>query len=321
MFSASNVTLGHRTSGDSNGYYGTLSGGNLAFNTSYKFELYMNNSAVSKSYTRGATSYNVASKSYQLWVTNIVAGTSVRYMYASSFDLARPTETNTVTSTNATILEGAPLNSFLFQSINLTGNTSSLQLKGDIKVAYDETTLPVSLTSFTGKKLSNGIELNWVTASEQHNDYFELFRAADGKNYISLDKITGKGNSNELTNYVFTDRNPIAGYNYYQLKQVDKDGTVNTIEQKVALKYDLGKDEAFTVSSTESKLNVSISAASAIQADFYVFDINGKRLTQTKLNLNAGKNTYSVDATNLPKGVLIARVSTIDGAQNMKFLR
>ncbi|MNK22860.1 hypothetical protein D3C87_411420 [compost metagenome] len=322
LYSAANVTLGHRSSGDSNGNYVTLSGGNLAFETPYRFELYMNNSSsTAKSYTRGSTTYTVPAKNYHLWVTNVSTGTSVRYTYLSSPDLPRPIETNTSNSTDATIPENSPLNSFLFQSINIANNASSLKIAGGINVAYNETTLPVNFITFTGKKSANGIALNWSTASEQNNSHFDILRSSDGKTYTSIGTVTGKGNSSERSQYSLTDTRPFAGMNYYILKQVDFDGTVAEFEDKVAINYKLGLQNSFTVNAKENVLNVSVDVENATVADFYIYDTNGRKLTATKLKLNSGSHTYTVDATNLVKGILIARIVTTGGTQSVKFLR
>jgi hypothetical protein len=47
---------------------------------------------------------------------------------------------------------------------------------------FDETQpLPVSLVSFTGKKVNDGVQLTWKTASELNSKSFEVLRSEDGK--------------------------------------------------------------------------------------------------------------------------------------------
>ena len=269
---------------------------------SQRVEIFANSTASATSYTYNASAVTLAANTYHVYVGGV--------KYSVDFP-------KNGSSYSQTVLDGL---TFEFAN-NATLETIAIS---NVSVTYPSSvdpTLPVSLTSFTGKVLSNGVELNWITASEQNNDYFELLRASDGKNYTSLGKITGKGNSNEMSKYAFTDRNPNVGYNYYQLKQVDKDGTAHQIEETVALKYSLNQQDDFKVFSKGNVLSVAINAANASVADFYVYDTNGKKLTQTKLQLNTGNHTYSVDASNLPKGILVARLSSNDGVQTVKFLR
>lgn len=92
--------------------------------------------------------------------------------------------------------------------------------------------LPITLNSFTGELLSglgNSIKLNWSTASEKDNQYFTLWRSFDGQTWQDITKLTGAGNSNELLNYQYIDRNiivePIENNTiYYKLSQTDYDG-------------------------------------------------------------------------------------------------
>lgn len=82
--------------------------------------------------------------------------------------------------------------------------------------------LPVELTSFYGYKNREANMLNWNTASELNNDYFELWRSTNEIDYISIAKIKGSGTSNVSHQYSFNDYNTVNGIRYfYKLKQVD----------------------------------------------------------------------------------------------------
>ncbi|MCK9205970.1 MAG: T9SS type A sorting domain-containing protein [Salinivirgaceae bacterium] len=85
--------------------------------------------------------------------------------------------------------------------------------------------LPITLASFNGYKVENGIELKWVTAAEINNDYFEIQRSSDAINFTTIASIKGAGNSNVEITYSHVDKNPIEGINYYRIKQTDFNGT------------------------------------------------------------------------------------------------
>jgi hypothetical protein len=84
--------------------------------------------------------------------------------------------------------------------------------------------LPVELSYFKGENTTAGNLLTWQTASEENNEGFDIQRSADGKNWEILDFVAGNGMTLETQNYTFTDDAPLAGVNYYRLKQVDFDG-------------------------------------------------------------------------------------------------
>jgi len=98
---------------------------------------------------------------------------------------------------------------------------------------YQSKTLPVELVSFQTKKHVEGVELSWKTASEHNNSHFMIYRAGEDQQFLPLTNIAGKGNSNQLQTYSFTDKAPLNGHNYYKLIQFDFDGTASEKGLKV----------------------------------------------------------------------------------------
>ncbi|KAA3436100.1 T9SS type A sorting domain-containing protein [Rufibacter hautae] len=86
------------------------------------------------------------------------------------------------------------------------------------------TPLPVTLTSFTAKAQKEGVLLNWTTAAEKDNDFFQVERSMDGRNFSAIGQVKGNGNSNVRVDYSFLDGKFLNGTAYYRLKQVDYDG-------------------------------------------------------------------------------------------------
>jgi hypothetical protein len=81
--------------------------------------------------------------------------------------------------------------------------------------------LPITLTDFSSECQSDGILINWVTASEINNDHFELQRSTDGMNYTAVAQISGHGNTQEKNTYSYLDHVSENSIYYYRLKQVD----------------------------------------------------------------------------------------------------
>ena len=83
--------------------------------------------------------------------------------------------------------------------------------------------LPLSLLSFSAKKLNSSIQLNWTTDHEINTSHFDIERSSDGAAFAKTGTVTAI-NTNRRNEYNFTDVQPFSGTNYYRLKQVDKDG-------------------------------------------------------------------------------------------------
>jgi hypothetical protein len=130
--------------------------------------------------------------------------------------------------------------------INSTGFGSALSASrsnGDLTVdhflitVYSTSTLPIELLEFTATVSENAVLTNWVTATEENNDYFEIERASEDLLFASVGRVDGSGNSSMLLSYAFVDVNPLSGVSYYRLKQVDFNG-MYSYSQIVVVNYE-----------------------------------------------------------------------------------
>jgi hypothetical protein len=87
--------------------------------------------------------------------------------------------------------------------------------------------LPVQLTAFSATAApGRAVRLDWTTASEVNNDYFEVQRSLDGHAFEVAGRVRGNGSSLQAHTYSFVDAAPgTATTYYYRLRQVDHDGT------------------------------------------------------------------------------------------------
>jgi hypothetical protein len=180
--------------------------------------------------------------------------------------------------------------------------------------------LPITLLSFIGKSASQAVELNWETAQEVNNQYFEVLRSVDGNNFISITKVNGAINSTENKRYSFMDYDAQSDTNYYQLKQVDTDGKF-TISNTIAVNIGL-QDESFKVlSATDKDIAVAISLNKALKGQITYTQLDGKVLFKQIYNLNSGYNAINIPVLLYPNQIGI--VSFFDGAnlKSIKILR
>lgn len=186
---------------------------------------------------------------------------------------------------------------------------NSLFLEGSVQ----ETVLPVTLTSFKAVKQNNGVRLNWTTASEQDNSYFEILKAGDDQKFVSIGKIKGNGTVTEAKSYSFTDQNPLAGANYYQLSQTDADGKSKQIGTIQHVKFDL-YNATLTVLQTGNQQEVKalLNIEKASKAKVLLYNISGNALYQGQFNFNNGINEI-VAPVSLNRGMYVLKVKTQSG--------
>ncbi len=93
-------------------------------------------------------------------------------------------------------------------------------------------TLPVELLFFEVEynKLTEFVDLNWETASETNNSHFVIERSDNGHDFYPVGRVDGAGYSNQVLDYIFTDKRPLPGISYYRLKQIDFDNNYSYSE-------------------------------------------------------------------------------------------
>lgn len=154
--------------------------------------------------------------------------------------------------------------------------------------------LPVSLVSFKAQALADQtVQLDWVTASEQNNAYFQLERSKDLVSAEILGRIAAaEGKALSGHSYRYTDTQPYWGTSYYRLRQVDKDGAQVTYPWEAVVM----RDEAYGVLPNpvmEQRFNVSLDEprtanVQLFSADGHEISLERKPLGSSRLELKAG---------------------------------
>ncbi len=84
--------------------------------------------------------------------------------------------------------------------------------------------LPIKLLSFGAERKGNNVAINWITANEINNDYFEVQKSMNGRSFSAIGVVAANRPSATMQTYSFTDEKTVAGNSFYRLKQVDRDG-------------------------------------------------------------------------------------------------
>lgn len=158
----------------------------------------------------------------------------------------------------------------------------------DIDAGVKLKPLPVTITTFTGRynAIREVNELDWTTASEVNNDYFEIERSIDNGEFEVIGKVTGRGQSNVETTYNFDDADiNLNGVYTYRLRQVDYDGKMTQVGYVVIRKD--GKGGSVTSiypnpSASDIQIEIKVSEGSQVRAD--VYDRTGRLVIQGLIN-------------------------------------
>ncbi len=283
----------------------------FAFGTEYQVAVYSNNNSSSAiSTVINSVLDTIKASSYHIYINGS------KLLYATkNYDFPKHNISNDL------VIEGLAF----FSVGNTAGTGNGVANVDNLQYGnYTPTlvTLPVSLTSFTAKPLSNYVQLNWTTASESNNSHFYIEKSTDGVIFNKIITKTGAGNSSQVLNYTATDNNPSNGTSYYRLVQYDFDGK-QTIYDPTVVKFGLANDaNTLTIytNSNSNELNFRINTQTDITGNFEIYNTNGQKVVTKKMNLNSGLNKLSVD-TNLPSGTYIATFKSDGIILKQKFVR
>ncbi len=179
--------------------------------------------------------------------------------------------------------------------------------------------LPINLLSFQAKRIQNSVQLNWITASETNNAYFEVEHAAENANFYALTEIKGAGTTSAERDYQYTDVAPFSNVNYYRLKQTDLDGNF-TYSSVVSVSFDAQNGLSVYPSLASDFIHVVLNSSDTNNeaTSLQIYDITG-RLVKT---ITAQKNfNFELPLNAWVPGVYIIKLELKNFSQIVRFVK
>ncbi|MBL7816209.1 MAG: T9SS type A sorting domain-containing protein [Saprospiraceae bacterium] len=279
--------------------------------------------------SRGSSAATYAATSYSLNTTYLI---TAKYTYDASATLndivsiyihpvggATLTEPSSYSATNAGAGTGADASAAGMGAVYLRQGTAAdaitVTIDG-IRVATDwGTAIPVELVSFKAQKQNQTTKLEWQTATELNNNYYDIERSMDGKAFEKIGDISGYGNSSLMRTYSFVDEKPNNGINYYRLRQVDFDGTA-TLSKTVSVDFSKNLDVKVYPNIVKEQLTFEINGDGSA-ADLSIVNMLGQVVKQQ--NLKSTEGVISLNVNNLANGQYILKVTTKSGQMSQRF--
>lgn len=162
--------------------------------------------------------------------------------------------------------------------------------------------LPIELASFNAVQQKKSIQLNWITNNEYNNSHFDIQRSSDSKRWMTIEQVNGQGFSSEKIEYIFIDRQPITGTNYYRLKQNDFD---DRFEYSDILSVNFGQSSSIAIQPNPANNEIFISGnfdqneANSIS----IYNVNGQKILSTRQSL-----TNNLNVNNLNPGLYYLQI-------------
>ncbi len=194
-------------------------------------------------------------------------------------------------------------------------------------LSSDNAPLPVELLNFDAQWKDNtytNVELEWQTASEINNDYFEIQRSRDAACYVStynplnweiIATVNGNGNTNQTISYLEYDNAPYKNTtSYYRLKQVDFNGNYTYSDIKcVYPSVDVIEIISIYPNPADKEITFELISTQDTKVNIYIIDNLGRKIIHKKSNIYKGSNILKIDISNLCAASYILHIITESG--------
>ncbi|EMR02588.1 T9SS-dependent choice-of-anchor J family protein [Cesiribacter andamanensis] len=196
---------------------------------------------------------------------------------------------------------------------------------------------PVQLKKFTAAATTEGVELQWLTASEENYESFILERSADGSSFEPIAQLPAKKKNSTGASYKQLDTDPLTATAYYRLQILRSSGLNALYSQTISIKGNNSSTKARTgsITATENGLfrlrglypnpshgtfALQYEAKKAGPLQIQLINMLGQVLHEQPASCQQGQNQTTVHTSGLAKGLYYVLLHTPDGTLKEKVL-
>ncbi|MBA2610885.1 MAG: hypothetical protein H0U95_02870 [Bacteroidetes bacterium] len=179
--------------------------------------------------------------------------------------------------------------------------------------------LPISLKDFYAEPLENKILLKWTVATEKNVAYYLLEKSTDGTVFLPLTTVYSLANASGENNlsYFNYDYEPAKGINYYRLKNVNKDGSIDT-HKTIAINFKNASASAIWVNHTPEVIKIGYEKI-PLSKTVMIHDITGRGIKEISL-ISEAPAIIEISKTEFVKGVYLISGSDPQDAFSQKLI-
>jgi len=210
-----------------------------------------------------------------------------------------------------------------------TTDTTHLAMDGEVGPA--STTLPVELSTFTGRLDGEQGVLRWETLSETNNSGFavqhrEQSSTTDEGNWTRIGFVNGHGTTEKPKSYRFETSPLDPGPHEFRLKQIDHDGSVELSDPiRIEKKIEAAVALSTAPNPFANQLHVSFTARNSQTVTVQLFDVMGRMVKQSgPIDVTAhSPERLRFDGRRLSSGSYVLRVQgeTFSTTQKLSHVR
>jgi len=190
-------------------------------------------------------------------------------------------------------------------------------ITGEFQVAQ-LLSVPVKVSSFTGRLVADAsAELKWTVETMTNFSHFELQRSPNGTSFNTIASLAVAGSA-----YIYNDNKLLDGNNYYRLKMIDKDGSVEY--SKVVVLKAKGSQLAITAimpTVTTGNATIKVAATKDTQAILQIIDSWGRVVMRSTQIFAAGITNMPINSNAFAAGIYTVQIITADETVSQRLIK
>jgi hypothetical protein len=220
--------------------------------------------------------------------------------------------TQTVYNYSVTVAAGQAFTVVVFEVTPATLVGAPYNL--DVSLVTCAGALPVTWLGFTATPQENKeVLLQWKVTNEINTADYVAERSTDGVDFSILQTVAATTSSTSAKTYQTTDQSPVAGNNYYRIKEVDKDG--NYTYSKIIM-IPVNDPNVISVTPNPASSYVNITSRLLIKR-IQLFSTTGQLLR----DISTANNNYKLMISDLQTGQYFLRLETDNQVFNQKIIK
>ncbi|MFK7936611.1 MAG: DUF1501 domain-containing protein [Saprospiraceae bacterium] len=180
---------------------------------------------------------------------------------------------------------------------------------------YTTASLPIELAYFSAQAVDNQkVMLEWETASEHNNHYFEIERSPNGKDFRPIVRVKATGESDTKKYYLEYDKEPLIGVSYYRLKQMDLNGKATYFPiQSVNIRNKQIENLRLFPNPATYDTQLVVNSTTNYPAQVMIYDLQGHEIRSQVYQVRQGYNKFTLDVSQLSAGNYYVHLQTNNG--------
>lgn len=177
-----------------------------------------------------------------------------------------------------------------------SAGTNGLAIGGSLTPSV----VAVSINQLNASKAATKSNLSWTLGCSATECTYELQRSANGIQFTTIQTETVSQDRCRLP-FSYTDASPLKAVNYYRIKLTDVDGKVS-YSNVAALRFNGIETIKVVPTIAVNDVKVFYEAAAAGASSWMVYDMSGRVVSRSNVNLVRGQNTITLNVSNFMKG-------------------